>query len=94
VPPRLSPASWVDAHKHGDGERVRKSVGTELEERHGRTWPCSTLRASPTVPLSQQPQRYAVGMKHVSVNGVQVLKDGEHTGARPGRALWGPGRVK
>jgi N-acyl-D-amino-acid deacylase len=40
----------------------------------------------------EQPQ--AVGMKHVFVNGVQVLKDGEHTGARPGRALWGPGKVK
>ena len=40
------------------------------------------------------PHRYAVGMKHVFVNGVQVLKDGEHTGAKPGRALWGPGKVK
>jgi N-acyl-D-amino-acid deacylase len=28
-------------------------------------------------------------MKHVFVNGRQVLKDGEHTGARPGRALRG-----
>jgi N-acyl-D-amino-acid deacylase len=33
-------------------------------------------------------------MKHVFVNGVQVLKDGEHTGAKPGRALYGPGRVR
>jgi N-acyl-D-amino-acid deacylase len=41
----------------------------------------------------QQPHQYAVGMKHVFVNGVQVLKDGEHTGAKPGRALWGPGKV-
>lgn len=31
------------------------------------------------------PHRYAVGMRHVFVNGVQVLVDGEHTGARPGR---------
>ncbi|HEX2452128.1 MAG TPA: D-aminoacylase [Vicinamibacterales bacterium] len=38
------------------------------------------------------PHQYAVGMKHVFVNGVQVLQDGEHTGAKPGRALWGPGR--
>ena len=37
------------------------------------------------------PHRYAVGMKHVLVNGVPVLTDGEHTGARPGRALIGPG---
>ena len=41
-----------------------------------------------------KPHQYAVGMKHVFVNGVQVLKDGEHTGAKPGRALWGPGKVK
>jgi N-acyl-D-amino-acid deacylase len=42
----------------------------------------------------EKPHQYAVGMKHVFVNGVQVLKDGEHTGAKPGRALWGPGRTK
>ena len=41
-----------------------------------------------------KPHQYAVGMKHVFVNGVQVLKDGEHTGAKPGRALAGPGKVK
>jgi N-acyl-D-amino-acid deacylase len=40
------------------------------------------------------PHQYAMGMKHVFVNGVQVLKDGEHTGAKPGRALWGPGKIK
>jgi N-acyl-D-amino-acid deacylase len=40
----------------------------------------------------ERPHQYAIGMRHVFVNGVQVLKDGEHTGAKPGRALWGPGR--
>ncbi|HEY7500160.1 MAG TPA: D-aminoacylase [Vicinamibacterales bacterium] len=40
----------------------------------------------------EKPHQYAVGMKHVFVNGVQVLKDGEHTGAKPGRAVWGIGR--
>ena len=30
-------------------------------------------------------------MRHVWVNGVQVLKDGEHTGAKPGRVVRGPG---
>ena len=40
----------------------------------------------------EKPHQYAVGMRHVFVNGTQVLKDGEHTGAKPGRALWGPGR--
>jgi N-acyl-D-amino-acid deacylase len=42
----------------------------------------------------EKPHQYAVGMRHVFVNGVQVLKDGEHTGAKPGRALWGPGKIK
>jgi N-acyl-D-amino-acid deacylase len=41
-----------------------------------------------------QPHQYAIGMKHVFVNGTQVLKDGEHTGATPGRALWGPGKTR
>src|SRR5882724_11685335 len=42
----------------------------------------------------EKPHRYAVGVKHVFVNGVQVLKDGEHTTAKPGRALAGPGKLK
>jgi N-acyl-D-amino-acid deacylase len=42
----------------------------------------------------EKPHQYAVGMKHVFVNGVQVLKDGEHTGAKTGRALWGPGKTR
>jgi N-acyl-D-amino-acid deacylase len=40
-----------------------------------------------------KPHQYAVGVKHVFVNGTQVIKDGEHTGAKPGRALWGPGKL-
>src|ERR1044072_426920 len=40
------------------------------------------------------PHQYAVGMKHVFVNGVQVLKDGEPTGAKAGHAVWGPGKIK
>lgn len=38
------------------------------------------------------PQQYATGVLHVFVNGVQVLKNGEHTGAKPGRAVFGPGK--
>ena len=37
------------------------------------------------------PQRYATGVSHVLVNGVRVLENGEHTGARPGRVVRGPG---
>jgi N-acyl-D-amino-acid deacylase len=39
----------------------------------------------------EKPHQYAAGMRHVLVNGQIVLKDGEHTGALPGRALKGPG---
>jgi N-acyl-D-amino-acid deacylase len=42
----------------------------------------------------EKPHQYATGVKHVLVNGVQVIKNGEHTGAKPGRALWGPGKAK
>jgi N-acyl-D-amino-acid deacylase len=40
------------------------------------------------------PHQYAIGIRQVFVNGSQVIKNGEHTGAKPGRALWGPGRTK
>ncbi len=39
----------------------------------------------------ENPHQYAVGVRHVLVNGVAVLRDGEHTGALPGRALRGRG---
>jgi N-acyl-D-amino-acid deacylase len=39
----------------------------------------------------EQPHQYATGMMHVFVNGTQVLKDGEHTGAKPGQVVRGPG---
>ena len=42
----------------------------------------------------EKPHQYAVGVRDVFVNGVQVLKNGEHTEAKPGRAVWGPGKVK
>ena len=42
----------------------------------------------------ESPHQLSVGVKDVFVNGTQVLKDGEHTGAKPGRALWGPGKTK
>jgi len=40
-----------------------------------------------------KPHQYATGMLHVFVNGEQVLEDGEHTGAKPGRVVRGPGWV-
>ncbi len=38
-----------------------------------------------------EPHQYTTGVQHVFVNGVQVLADGEHTGATPGRVVRGPG---
>jgi len=38
-----------------------------------------------------EPHQLSTGMVHVFVNGEQVLKDGEHTGATPGRVVRGPG---
>jgi N-acyl-D-amino-acid deacylase len=42
----------------------------------------------------EQPHQYATGVQHVFVNGVQVVRDGEHTGAMPGRVVRGPGWMK
>ena len=42
----------------------------------------------------EKPHQYSVGVRDVFVNGAQVLKDGEPTGARPGRFVKGPGTGK
>jgi len=42
----------------------------------------------------ENPHQYAVGMRHVFVNGAHVISNGEHTGAKPGRALWGVGKIQ
>ena len=39
----------------------------------------------------QEPHQYATGVKHVFVNGTHVVRNGEHTGAKPGRVVRGPG---
>jgi N-acyl-D-amino-acid deacylase len=39
----------------------------------------------------EKPHQYSIGVVHVFVNGVQVLSNGEHTGAKPGRVVRGPG---
>lgn len=42
----------------------------------------------------EKPHQYATGVSEVFINGVQVLKNGEHTGATPGKFLKGPGWKK
>ncbi|HRG08532.1 MAG TPA: amidohydrolase family protein, partial [Cyclobacteriaceae bacterium] len=39
----------------------------------------------------EKPHQYSTGMVYVLVNGTVVLRDGEHTGAKPGRVVRGPG---
>jgi N-acyl-D-aspartate/D-glutamate deacylase len=40
---------------------------------------------------ADDPHRYSTGVRHVLVNGTPVISEGEHTGARPGRFVRGPG---
>lgn len=51
----------------------------------------ATIRDNATY---ENPHQYATGIEHVFVNGIQVLKNGEHTGAMPGRFVKGPGFKK
>ena len=48
----------------------------------------ATIRDNATY---EKPQQLASGVEDVFINGVQVLKDGKHTGATPGRFVRGPG---
>jgi N-acyl-D-aspartate/D-glutamate deacylase len=40
----------------------------------------------------QAPLQYPVGIPYVVVNGVVVIDQGQHTGAKPGRVLYGRGK--
>lgn len=51
----------------------------------------ATIRDNATF---ENPHQLATGMQHVFVNGQQVLADGVHTGAKPGRVVRGPGYGK
>ena len=51
----------------------------------------STIRDHATF---KDPHQYSTGVLHVWVNGQQVLKNGDHTGAFPGRVVRGPGYNK
>jgi N-acyl-D-amino-acid deacylase len=48
----------------------------------------ATIRDNATF---EKPQQLSTGVRDVFVNGVQVLKDGKHTGSKPGRFVRGPG---
>ena len=40
----------------------------------------------------ENPHQYANGVSHVLVNGRLVIDNGNHTGARPGKVIFGPGK--
>jgi N-acyl-D-amino-acid deacylase len=40
----------------------------------------------------ENPQQYAKGVPYVLVNGAVVIDNGQHTGARPGKVIYGPGK--
>ncbi len=42
----------------------------------------------------ERPHQLSVGIRYVFVNGVAVVKEGRHTGAKPGRIVRGPGYVE
>ena len=44
----------------------------------------ATIRSHATY---DEPRRFPTGIDHVIVNGTLVVRDGEHTGATPGRAI-------
>lgn len=84
------------------GEAVRKLAALPAENlglrRRGRLEPGYHADLAVFDPAAvtdhatfEEPHQYATGMVHVFVNGVQVLRDGEHTGATPGRVVRGPG---
>ena len=39
----------------------------------------------------EKPHQLSTGVMNVLVNGVEVIRDGVHTGAKPGRVVRGPG---
>jgi N-acyl-D-amino-acid deacylase len=47
-----------------------------------------TIRENSTY---EKPNQLSTGVDAVLVNGVEVVRDGRHTGARPGRIVRGPG---
>lgn len=85
LPDAIRRLTWLPAQRLGIVDRGRLAPGMMADI---VVFDPATIADRATF---QQPMQYAVGVDHVWVNGVQVLKDGEHTGARPGRVVRGPG---
>ena len=108
APTATSPACSASTSATRRSSRSKKPIRklTSLpadEPGHPRPRAASSPATSPTSSVFdpatiqdhatyEKPHQYATGMRHVLVNGMQVLKDGEHTGGEAGRAVWGPGK--
>ena len=68
--------------------RDRGLLARGLSRRRRRS---STRRRSPIGPPSRSPHQISVGVRHVFVNGTAVVREGQHTGAKPGEIVRGPG---
>ena len=89
-------------HPHVPADAVRRLTAFPAENlgltRRGRLKPGAFADVVVFDPATIQdhatfdkPHQYATGVRDVFVNGQQVLKNGEHTGARPGRVVRGRG---
>lgn len=83
-------------------EAIRKLTSLTAEKLHlrrrGRLQPgyfADVVLFNPTTIQDHatfaKPHQYSTGVEHVFVNGIQVIKAGAHTGAKPGRVVRGPG---
>ncbi|MDJ0835657.1 MAG: D-aminoacylase [Acidobacteriota bacterium] len=77
--------TWLAASRLGIRERGKLEAGFRADV---VVFDPATISDHATF---EKPHAYSTGVHHVLVNGVQVLKDGEHTGATPGRVVRGPG---
>ena len=72
---------------------ARLSIRDRGELKEG--WYADIMIFDPTTIIDratyEQPHQLSVGVRHVLVNGVQVVADGKVTGAKPGRVVRGPG---
>ena len=72
------------------------NLGLDRRGRIERGWFADLVVFDPATVADRatwaEPHQYAVGVRDVIVNGVAALRDGEFTGALPGRAVYGPGK--
>ncbi|HVV32498.1 MAG TPA: amidohydrolase family protein, partial [Vitreimonas sp.] len=79
---RLSGLPAHQLHLHGRGE-IKVGYAADVV-----VFDPATVQDHATY---DHPQQYATGVSDVLVNGVPVIRGGEHTGARPGEVVRGPG---